>query len=66
MFKLLKELPKLLSEKEKKNFYLIFPLMLFTMGLETLGLGLILPTLKVIFDQQSFNNPSFYGNFLYF
>ena len=52
MFKLLKELPKLLSEKEKRNFYLIFPLMLFTMGLETLGLGIILPMIKVIFDQQ--------------
>ena len=26
--------------------------MLFTMGLETLGLGIILPMIKVIFDQQ--------------
>ncbi len=67
MFKLFKELPKLLSEKEKKNFYLIFPLMLFTMGLETLGLGLILPTIKVIFDQQFLEKYFFFlSSFSYF
>ena len=67
MFKLLKELPKLLSEKEKRNFYLIFPLMLFTMGLETLGLGIILPMIKVIFDQQFLEKYFFFlSSFSYF
>ena len=50
MLKLLRELPSLLSDKEKKNFYLIFPFMLVTMVLETAGLGLVIPIIKIIFE----------------
>ena len=48
MFKLLKQLPPLLSSKEKVRFYLIFPFLLLLMVLETLGLGMIIPIVKVV------------------
>ena len=62
MFKLLKQLPPLLSSKEKVRFYLIFPFLLFLMVLETLGLGMIIPIVKVIFDQNFLEKYFFFLN----
>ena len=52
MFKLLKQLPPLLSSKEKIQFYLIFPFLIILMLLETAGLGMIIPVIKIIFDRD--------------
>ena len=62
MFKLLKQLPTLLLDKDKKKYYLIFPLMLLTMALETLGLGLIIPIISVIFDENFLEKYFFFLN----
>lgn len=62
MFKLLKQLPPLLSSKEKIQFYLIFPFLIILMILETAGLGMIIPIIKVIFDSNFLEKYFFFLN----
>ncbi len=62
MFKLLKQLPPLLSSKEKIQFYLIFPFLIILMLLETAGLGMIIPIVKIIFDRDFLEKYFFFLN----
>ncbi len=62
MFKLLKQLPPLLSSKEKIQFYLIFPFLIILMLLETAGLGMIIPIIKIIFDKDFLEKYFFFLN----
>tara|TARA_B100000965_G_scaffold361041_1_gene342160 strand:+ start:118 stop:312 length:195 start_codon:yes stop_codon:yes gene_type:complete len=64
MFKLLKQIPPLLSPKEKIQFYLIFPFLIILMFLETAGLGMIIPIIKAIFDRDFLEKYFFFFKFL--
>ena len=69
---ILSKINKLISFKEKKSLYLILFLIILSSILETVGIGLIIPIIKVIFSNDlntlllTYENTYFIGNFINF
>ena len=69
---ILSKINKLISFKEKKSLYLILFLIILSSILETVGIGLIIPIIKVIFSNDlntlllTYENTNFIGNFVNF
>ena len=52
MFKNFKQIYTLLDKVLKKNFYLLFPLILVNFFLEIIGLGIVIPLVSLLISED--------------
>ena len=61
---LIKNIFNLLDKKEKNGLYVLMVMVFFSMILETLSIGAIIPILTSVFDQGSMTNGFFWKIYL--